>query len=202
VLAAGALASAARADGDPASDYLLGQNVFLPPEARFPAAEKLRFAALVAEANKSGFAIRVAVITRRYDMGSVTVLYARPRQYAKFLSLELSFVYHQRLLIVMANGFGFHWPGHDSASAYRVLSKISIGAGDPGLLTAAQTAVERLAAAAGVKVVAPARVTTPAQRNSHDRLVIIALTICAVLALAVTRLLLRRRGPESSSSVS
>jgi hypothetical protein len=193
VLAAGALVATARADGDQASDYLLGQQVFLPPEAKFPAADKVRFAALVDEANKAGFRIRVAVITRRYDMGSVTALYGKPRQYARFLTIELSFVYHQRLLIVMSNGFGFHWPRHGSASAYRLLSRIPIGAGDAGLLTAAQTAVQRLAAAAGVKVVAPTDVTTPSQRNSHDRLVIIVLTVGAVVSVAATRLLLRRR---------
>jgi hypothetical protein len=193
VIGAGALAAAARADGDPASDYLLSQKVFLPPEAKFPAADRARFVAFVDAANKSGFAIRVAVITRKYDMGSVTALYGKPRLYAKFLSIELSFVYHQRLLIVMSNGFGFHWPRHDSAPGYRALSKIAIGAGDAGLLAAAQTGVERLAAAAGVRVVPPTHVTTPAQRNSHDRLVIIVLTVGAVLSVAATRLLLRRR---------
>jgi hypothetical protein len=195
---AGGLAAAARADGDPASDYLLGRNVFLPPEAKFPAVEKARFAAYVDAVNKAGFKIRVALITSSYDMGSVTALYKKPRQYAKFLSIELSFVYHQRLLIVMPNGFGFHWPRHDSAAAYRLLSRVPIKSGDAGLLAAAQAAIQRLTGAGGVDVAVPRDVATPAHRNSHDRLVIIALTVGALFAVAATRYLLRPRRVRSS----
>jgi hypothetical protein len=195
VLAAGVVATTARADGDPASDYLLSQQVFFPVDYfNVPAASKARFSAVVSQANRSGFKIRIALIKSAYDMGSVTALYRKPRQYAKFLSLELSFVYHQRLLIVMPNGFGFHWPRHRAAPAYRVLSTIPIQKGDGGLLQAAQSAVQRLAASAGVKVAAPDHVVTPAQRNSHDRVVIIVLAIAAVLSIAATRFLLRRRG--------
>jgi len=192
-LFAGVLGSAARADGDPASDYLLTQTVFLPADAKFPALQRARFAALVEAANHTGFKIRVALISSAYDMGSVSSLYRKPRKYVRFLSIELSFVYHQRLLIVMPNGFGFHWPGHEAAPAYRVLAGIPIEPGSAGLLQAAQTAVQRLAAASGVRVVVPTKVTTPAQRNSHDRLVIIVLAVAALLSVGVTRLAVRRR---------
>jgi hypothetical protein len=193
-LAAGLVATTARADGDPASDYLLSQQVFFPVDYfNVPEASKARFSTVVSRANKSGYEIRVALIKSAYDMGSVSALYRKPRQYAKFLSLELSFVYHQRLLIVMPNGFGFHWPRHDAAPAYRVLSRLPIQKGDAGLLQAAQNAVQRLAASGGVTVAVPAQVETP-RRDSHDRLVIIVLAVVAVLSLATTRYLLRRRG--------
>jgi hypothetical protein len=187
-------ASAARADGDPASDWLLTGKVFVPPEGTYSAADQARFAAVVDAANRAGFTIRVALITSTYDMGSVTALYGKPRAYAKFLAYELSIIYHGRLLIVMPGGFGFEWRGHDSGAAYRLLSRIPIRSGDAGLLAAAQTAVQRLAARADIKVTAPEHVSTPAQRNSRDRLVLITLSLVAVLSVLATRVLLRSRG--------
>jgi hypothetical protein len=191
VVAAGA-AQSARADGDPASDYLLGAKVFLPYDAKFPAQQSAQLTALVAAANKAGFKIRVAVIWSNYDMGSVTSLWRKPRTYAKFLGLELGFVYKQRLLIVMPNGFGFNWTKHASDSEYALLSKIRIPPGATGLLAAATTAVTKLAAAAGVDVAAPAHVTTPAQRNTHDREIILVAVLGALALAAGARYLIRR----------
>jgi hypothetical protein len=192
-LATCALAGTARADGDPASDYLLGQQVFLPFDAKFPPKQQSQFVGLVTAANKAGFKIRVALIFSSYDLGSVTSLWRKPRTYARFLGEELSFLYKQRLLIVMPNGFGFSWQKHTTAAEYAVLAKIPIGRGPTGLLAAAQTAVRRLATAGGVDVSAPAQVTTPAQRNSHDRLVIILASLAALAAAVLLRFALRRR---------
>ena len=61
----------------------------------------------------------MAIIASPYDLGAVTALWRKPRAYARFLGIELSLAYKQRLLVVMPNGFGFNWPGHSSASAYR-----------------------------------------------------------------------------------
>jgi len=188
-----ALAQSARADGDPASDYLVVQKVFIPYDAKFPAKQQAEFAALVTAANKAGFKIRVALVWSDYDLGAVTSLWRKPRTYARFLGLELGFVYKQRLLIVMPNGFGFNYPKHSITADYALLSKIPIGPGAPGLMTAGETAVQRLAAAAGVKVAAPSNVTTPAQRNTHDREVILAAVIIALALAVAARFLLRRR---------
>jgi hypothetical protein len=192
VLAAVA-AQTARADGDPASDYLLGQKVFLPYDAKFPPKQAAELTGLIDAANKAGFKIRVAILWSDYDMGSVTALWRKPRTYARFLGLELGFVYKQRLLIVMPNGFGFNWPKHPTAAEYALLEKIPIRPGAPGLLTAASTAVTKLAAASGVTVAAPGRVTTPAQRNAHDREIIIAAALAALALAAAARYLLRKR---------
>jgi hypothetical protein len=192
VLAAVA-AQSARADGDPASDYLLGQKVFLPYDAKFPPKQAAELTGLIDAANKAGFKIRVAVIWSDYDMGSVTTLWRKPHTYAKFLGLELGFVYKQRLLIVMPNGFGFNWPKHPTTTEYALLETIPIPPGAPGLLTAASTAVRKLAAASGVTVAAPGHVTTPAQRNAHDRTIIIAAVLAALLLGAGARYFLRRR---------
>jgi hypothetical protein len=192
-LAVGGLAGSAHADGDPASDYLLAQQVFLPFDAKFPPKQQAQFVGLVSAANKAGFKIRVALIFSSYDMGSVTSLWRKPRTYARFLGEELSFLYKQRLLIVMPNGFGFSWQKHTTTAEYAVLAKIPVGRGPTGLLAAAQTAVQRLAAASGVEVSAPAQVTTPAERNSHDRLVIILASLAALAAAVLVRFALRRR---------
>ena len=62
----------------------------------------------------------MAIISSRTDLGAVTGLWRQPRNYARFLGLELSLAYKGRLLVVMPNGIGFNWPGHSSADAYRI----------------------------------------------------------------------------------
>ena len=192
-LAALVVAPLARADGDPASDYLLVDKVFLPFDAKIPKSQQAELTGVVDAANEAGFPIRVAVIATTYDMGSVTSLYRRPRTYARFLGLELGFVYKQRLLVVMPNGFGFNWPKHSPAAAYSVLAKIPIGAGSSGLVTSAQTAVEKLAAADGVELGSIKPAARPGHRTAHDRLTIIVVAVAVLLAAAALRLVLRRR---------
>lgn len=185
-------AQTARADGDPASDYLLVQRVFVPYEGATASTQQHQLTKAVAAANKAGFTIRVAVIFSSYDLGSVTSLWRKPQTYARFLGYELSFVYKQRLLVVMPNGFGFNWPKHPPDLEYALLSKIRIPPGATGLLTAATAAVKKLAAADGVDVAAPAQVTTPAQRNTHDREVILVAVLGALALAAGARYLIRR----------
>jgi hypothetical protein len=138
----------ARADGDPASDILasdtlLFDNVFLPLEPVSAAlAQELRDA--VAAANKSGFRIKVALIASPIDLGSVSVLFNMPGQYAKFLGAELRVLYKERLLVVMPAGFGFFRGGMSTASETAVLDTITIGSGPDGLAQAAIDAVKLL----------------------------------------------------------
>ncbi len=190
---AGALASTARADGDPASDYLLVQKVFLPFDVKFPKQDAAELAGIVAAANRSGFPIRVAVLASSYDMGSVTALWRRPRTYARFLGEELRYLYKQRLLVVMPNGIGFNWPGHDTADGYATLAPVKVGAGPKGLADAATAAVQRLVAAAHVKLVGPRTASPPRSTTTRDRIVIIAASLGAILLLLVLRSILRRR---------
>jgi hypothetical protein len=185
-----ALAGTARADGDPASDYLYGLKVFLPFDVKIPKERQREFMSFVETANRSGYAIRVAVIGSSYDLGSVTSLWRQPRTYARFLGAELQFVYAKRLLIVMPNGFGIYWKGHAVDREYAVLSKIPIENSAAGLVDAAQTAVSRLAAASGVKVKRTAPATVP--DGGHSRTVIILAAVAAVAVAVLARLALRR----------
>jgi len=191
-VAAVAFATNARGDGDPASDYLLTQQVFLPSDATASSTVQRQLLGVVQAANRAGFAVRVAIIPSSYDLGSVTELWRQPRTYARFLSLELSFAYTHRLLVVMPNGLGFNWPNHSAVPAYRLLDEIAIPSSNAGLLTAAQTAVRRLAAAAGISVTVPAHLPAVSQGNSHAVVIVPALAVIAV-ALAGLVLLRRRR---------
>lgn len=167
-LLSGASASAALADGDPASDYLVSNQVFLTSQSGTASAAQRQLLSVVRAANRAGFPIRVAVISTEYDLGSIRQLWDKPALYARFLGQELEATYRGRLVVVMPNGFGFNWPGHPTEPSYRALAALPVAGGD-GAFAAAQNAVRRLAAADRLKLgptpSAPAT-TTPRQGGS------------------------------------
>jgi hypothetical protein len=110
-LAAGSRPPAALADGDPASDVLVYQPVFFPYQPA-PRALQRRLTGLVRSANEQGYRIRLAIVQSRRDLGSVPMLYGRPSVYARFLSSELASVWRDRVLIVMADGYGLAQGAH------------------------------------------------------------------------------------------
>ncbi len=183
-------ASIARADGDPASDYLLANQVFAttPSGSLTPAQKQL--VKTVAAANHAGFAIRVAVIATPLDLGAITQLWHQPSTYARFLGTELSLAYKQRLLVVMPNGFGFNWPGHSSAPEYRVLNKLPITAGRNGLATSAAGAVRRLS---GLHISAASSASASAPSLGPSGVLVLAIVLGVVAALSIV-ILVRRRG--------
>jgi cytochrome oxidase Cu insertion factor (SCO1/SenC/PrrC family) len=170
----------ARADGDPASDFLYTQSVFLPTSAS--AAQRADLARLAALSKRHGVPIRIAVIGSPYDLGSITPLWRKPQQYARFLGVELSYVYHDRLLIVMPNGFGVYHGKRPVGREQSALGGIAIRPGVDGLVRAASAAVRAIAAADGHPL--PALSPAPAPpRAPHARSG--GLGIGAVLALVV-----------------
>jgi hypothetical protein len=137
------LAATARADGDPASDVLYFQDVFLPfPRPSNGPAEKL--GASVTAANKAGFRIKVAVIASDQDLGSVPSLFGRPQLYAQFLGVELQSFYKDRLLIVMPGGFGIYRGGKAVKTETQVLASIHPGQSADEITEAAATATVKL----------------------------------------------------------
>ena len=153
-LAASCVTSVARADGDPASDVLASQTLFLPQDAGLPAAQQAQLGALLETANRGGYPIRVAIIAAPTDLGSVDALWRQPENYARFLGQELSLVYRGPLLVVMPNGYGIF---HASPAA---LAGIPSG-GPIGASTI--TAIQRLAATAGHTLALP-----PTQATAHS----------------------------------
>jgi cytochrome oxidase Cu insertion factor (SCO1/SenC/PrrC family) len=155
VCAVGVLAPAARADGDPGSDVLVYQSLFVAADANISVPQQVELGNLLSSAGKSGFPIRVAIVSQPNDLGAITALWQKPAAYASFLGTELSLSYAQRLLIIMPSGFGFNWEGHSATAAYQVLDRLHIGPGGSGLAAAAVTAVRALAQASGVRLATP-----------------------------------------------
>ncbi len=159
-LAGASAPTAARADGDPASDVLATQSLFLPQDAAVPTAQQAQLATLLKESARGGYPIRAALIGSATDLGSVTALWNQPQNYAEFLGQELGLVYHGPLLVVMPSGFGLYRFPHPSTAQHAL-------AGGPnpraGIGTAAITAIRNLAAAAGHPLAPPtAAATNPA----------------------------------------
>lgn len=147
MLTATILAGSARADGDPASDVLASQALFLPWDANMSAGQQASLAGVVASAQRHDFPIHVALIASAEDLGSVSGLWRLPQQYAEFLGQELSLIYKGPLLVVMPNGFGLHGLTADTLSA--TLSGIHIPINGAQLAQVAIMAIDRLASATG-----------------------------------------------------
>jgi hypothetical protein len=197
-LAAVIAAPTAHADGDPASDYLLGQQTFVPADTGVSFADKQRLNTLLIGAQRGGYTLRVALIASRYDLGAVTSLYKKPRLYAHFLSQELRFVYAKRLLVVMANGYGVARNGKPAPREQAVVDRLPPPASPRGhaLATATERAVRALTAQAGVKIAAvPAGATgVPRDTTGRDSFLIAgAVVVVVLLAGGAVYLLPRRR---------
>ena len=198
-LIAAAAAPFARADGDPGSDVLVYQDLFAGSDAGLSVQEQLELGQLLKATARANAPVRVAIIASPFDLGAITGLWRNPRTYARFLGLELSLVYKQRLLVVMPNGFGFNWPGHSPVPAYSSLAAIPIRSGGSGLFDATEAAVRRLMLASGVtlpagaasaasKAPAPA-LSQPARKTAGTVVGIVGLALVAlvVIVLAVRR---------------
>ena len=156
----------ALADGDPASDVLAQQSLFLPQDAGIPPRQQTQLATLTQTAARGGYPIRVALIASSTDLGSVTELWGQPQSYAKFLGQELSLVYHGPLLVVMPNGLSLYHSGRVNAAERTALTSLP-SPGRTGLATVALTAIQRLAATSGHPLTIP-NATPPAKAGSGD----------------------------------
>jgi len=187
--------AAARANGDPASDYLLAQNVFLPFSTKIDNNEVQRLDALLRESHKAGFPIRVAVILSPADLGTAFSLFEKPQKYAAFLGLELSFVYRDRLLVVMPNGYGYTLNADPDPKGSAVVKKLPPAGRDATKeVKAAIVAVQRLAAAEGHRLALP----KGGSSASRDRLTIAAAVTAGIALIAAFVLYRRRERPADS----
>ncbi len=188
VFALGFLSPTAWADGDPASDVLVTQKLFVTPDAKIPMGQQAEIGNMLTSAVRRGFAVRVAIIAQPADLGAVTALWDKPTAYASFLGIELSLTYTGRLLVVMPNGFGFYWHGHSATAAYQVLARQHhINVGGDGLATAVEGAVAALAAASGARLTVPAGISNraPPRNVAVSRKVSGIAVLIALLALAI-----------------
>lgn len=178
----------ARADGDPASDVLVSQALFLPQDARASVSQQAELSALLKEAERRRFPLRVAIIASPADLGSVGELWRRPQSYARFLGQELSLVYHGSLLVVMPNGFGL------VTSGAQPVAPAASGATPPGarLPAASLVEIQHLATAAGHPL-SVAAVHVPGGSPSTDLAAWTVFAIGAVLIAAAWIASLRAR---------
>lgn len=189
----GWFAALARADGDPASDVLVTQPLFLPQDAGAPPTQQNQLGALLAAAHRSGYQIRVALIASSADLGSVTELWSKPQTYAEFLGQELSLVYRGPLLVIMPAGFGFSGFVRPPAAERSALAGVRPSAARGGLGAAAITAVRRLAALSGHNLAVPVPAVGTSARNPTDTAAWIVFAAGAALIILAWRASLRAR---------
>jgi hypothetical protein len=186
----------ARADGDPASDVLYAQTVFLPQDAGTSPKQQAQLGALLQAAHRSGYPIKVALIASPSDLGSVSELWRQPENYALFLGQELSLVYRGRLLVIMPNGYGLYTHGGPMTAERSALARLRApGAG--ALAAVALTTIQRLAAAAGHRLSVPnsAAASGPSP-SSSDTVPWLVFAIGAALIASAWTASLRARPPH------
>jgi hypothetical protein len=191
-LAAG-LASGARADADPASDWLYVRDVFLPFEGVSKAVgEELTAAARTAK--DDGTPIKIAVIASRRDLGGVPSLFGKPLYYARFLGAELEFLYSGKLLVVMPQGAALSQRGRLIANP--MVLRAEIEPGTDGLVRTATRLVRELSGQGGS--------SGQEDRSGDGGLsawvwIVVALAGTAAVAALVGFLLLRTRRQAAAS---
>jgi hypothetical protein len=182
-------ATRARADGDPASDVLLGQNVYYPYSPAVASALQSKLNSESAAAAKAHFPIKVALIVSPIDLGVIPELFAKPQKYAAYLDQEISFQTAQPLLVVMAAGYGVKGLSPAAQAAVASLPKPAGNTGND-LAQAAVTAVAKLAQAAGHPLSAGSGSGSGA---GGDRAVLVIVLALAAIATASALLVLRHR---------
>jgi hypothetical protein len=191
----------ASADGDPASDVLLGENVFYPYSPAVSASLQKLLNATTAAAKRGGFPIKVALIASPVDLGVIPDLFGKPQKYATFLDQEISFRSKQPLLVVMPAGYGVEGLSPEATAAVASLPKPASGQGN-ALATAAQKAVTTLAEVSGhpVPAASGSGASSSSSGGGSSSTLVIILAVAAVItagALAAITLRRRRTGPAS-----
>jgi hypothetical protein len=171
VLAVALLAAptAARADGDPASDVLIGQDVFYPyPPNEVGNGVQRALDGMVAKAKAKGYPVKIALIAGRGDLGAYPELLDQPDKYVAVLTAEISFNTTPRVLVVFPGSVAGRNLGPRADGALRDL-RPAAGSGGEGAARTAMVALSRLTAAAGHPVPIPAiardTVAAPAKRG-------------------------------------
>ena len=191
-LAAALLPAAALADGDPASDVLLGQNVFYPYTPPTSASAQKTLNAETAAAKKAGFPVKVALIGSPVDLGVIPALFGKPQQYADFLDQEISFQGKQTLLVVMAAGYGTQGMNAAATRAAATLPKPT-GTTPTQLATAAIGAVAKLAAASGHPIKGVPGVGGSSSGSGSSTVIVVVIFALAALGAAAALVAIRRR---------
>lgn len=197
-------APAVLADGDPASDVLVENQLFNPVDSGISLGSQARLESLLNASAKAGFRLKVALIASQTDLGTATAFWRSPGKYAQYLGYELSELYGGQLLVVMPSGFGLYGPRsgpHTVGRTEHNVQAIAPGSGEQ-LATAALSAVPLLARAAGhpipaAELAAAGRSAIGGEGNSGAGALpgtaLLALVVGAVLIALAWTLSLRAR---------
>jgi hypothetical protein len=190
----------ARANGDPASHYLILDPAFFPFEHRASPAAKQKLRQVLAEAKAEGLDVRVALIATPADLGRIPQLFERPQPYAELLAKELRAYYRGHVLAAMPNGLGIHRVGEPSAEDVELVAGLP-APGDAGddLAAGAADAVRALADARGLEL--PSSPAGSDGSSSADRILIAvaaAFVLAAVVAIRALQRRARREQPDAS----
>lgn len=196
-------AAVARADGDPASDWLIEQSTYLSPsDGNVASTDASQLIQLLSEAQSKGLALKVAVIVTPADLGSVPILYKEPQTYAKFLAEEDYYYWQNELIVVMPNGYGIYKSTGLPSADVAAIKKLRFAPTTSGttMVLAAEAAVRALAQRRGISLslttaAAASRSSSSSASSATDseRLEIIAAAAVALLVAAAVRLGRRRR---------
>lgn len=205
--------AAARADGDPASDILLGEDVFFPyaPETAPRLSDALT--GLLERTRSSGYPMKVALIEGEGDLGANADLFGRPLDYANLLADELRTLRHGQagdedlhLLVVMPSGFSGAGLGPRVDEALEPV-RIEAAAQSDGLARAAIEAVARLASVNGHAIPIPpeAKLTLAPRDESTERsgpsvLLFVLPFALVTIAIAIAGLVAARRRRHAERS--
>ena len=197
--AALALAPAAPvlADGDPASDVLLAQDVYYPYAPKASPQLSGALDRLLKRVRAAGYPVKVALIEAPSDLGAYPNLFGDTQNYANLLAKEIAFNSRPHLLVVMPTGFGGDSLGADVDTALRGIT-IDQAAKSDGLVQAALAAVARIATANGhptpVPPQAAARIAAShasSKRSTPSLLVYGGPVLLALIAVGTLALLRR-----------
>ncbi len=183
------------ADGDPASDVLLAQNVFYPYQPKVSSALEAALERTLHAAAATGLHLKVAIITAPEELGLVPKLFGHPQAYAQFLDREISFNQPQALLVVMPAGFGV-MPASSASALARV--PIDNQQRSDGLARSAILAVVALARSRGHSIAAPSIPASSTPNSSPPALLLFGLP-AALLILAGMAVMRRGRSRSGGS---
>jgi hypothetical protein len=181
----------ARADGDPASDVLLLQDVYLPYAPGIPKPLADTITNLLKTTRKAGFGLKVAIIAAPKDLGAVPQFFNKPQSYAPFLQSEIAFNSKKPLLIVMPNGYGAAALPKAAQTGLQGLDLPKSADGND-LGRAAVAAIVKLSAAAGHPVPTP-KLPEAGGGGSGTSPIVVFVVPVVLLALGGVLAALRRR---------
>jgi hypothetical protein len=184
------------ADADPASDVLLGEDVFYPYNPPVSSRLQAELNQVTAAAHRSHFPLKVALIATPVDLGAIPSFFGKPKQYAAFLDQEISFEARVPLLVVMPNGYG---DAELNRAAQAIVGSLAPPSGHTSnaLAGAAIAAVRKLAAAAGHPVASGSSSGTSSSAGGGVVLPLVILAaLCVLVAGAIIGIRHRRPAPR------